>query len=253
MIFNARLLGITIDQISYRLCLREFKDDPNEESYDWLFEARPRGPADQPDQWPVFERHGIYASFPLGVLAVYADLYFRPHARVTAFADQLVARYGLDLSRTIVLLYRGTDKSMEVAPASTEDYVAVARSLMAQEDGLTVLCQTDQAQARDAILLDLPGAVSFSELPVTGGATAIHNLDVSAEFGLGKSELALRLLAMTTLVAQAKYVVTHTGNLGAWVALYRGRSDGLYQFCEDGKLRGPAGTVVDTGLGAVEG
>ncbi len=252
MIFNARLLGVTIDQISYRLCLREFKDIPEEDSYYWLFEARPRSPADQPDQMPAFERHGVYVSFPLDALAVYADLYFRPHKRVSAFADGLVARYGLDLSKTIVLFYRGTDKSVEVTPATPEDYVAVARSLMAQEDGLTVLCQTDQAQARDAVLRDVPGAVCFSELPVTGGATAIHNLNVSAEFGLGKSEVALRLLAVTTLVARAKYVVTHTGNLGAWVAIYRGRSEGLYQFCEDGKLRGPTGAVLSLALDPIE-
>ncbi len=253
MIFNARLIGVTIDQISYRLCLREFKDDPYEDAYHWLFEARPRSPADQPEQWPVFERHGIYASFPLAALAVYADLYFRPQARVTAFAEGLVAKYGLDLSRTVVLLYRGTDKSVEITPASPEDYVAVAQSLMAEEEGLTVLCQTDQAQARDAIARALPGTVSFSELPVTGGATAIHNLDVSAEFGLGKSEMALRLLAVTILISRARYVVTHTGNLGAWVALYRGRSEGLYQFCEDGKLRGPTGKVLSLALDATEG
>ena len=42
--------------------------------------------------------------------------------------------------------------------------------------------------------------------------------------------------------------MTHTGNLGAWVAIYRGRPDGVYQFFEDGKLRGPDGAVISTEL-----
>ena len=58
---------------------------------------------------------------------------------------------------------------------------------------------------------------------------------------------------MTTLVAKAKYVVTHTGNLGAWVAIYRGKPDGLYQFCGDNKLRGPSGTVAVAGTRTVGG
>ena len=253
MIFNARLLGVTIDRIDYRLCLREFKDDADEDAYDRLFEARPRRRADQPEQWPAFDRHGVYVSFPLQVLNGYAELYFRPHRRVREYADQLVARYGLDLSNTVVLLYRGTDKVIEVAPVPPESYAAVARCLIAQEPGLAVLCQTDQAQARDAILAAFPGAISFAELPVTPGTQAIHQLDVAAEFSLTKSELALRLLAMTWLVAQARYVVTHTGNLGGWVAMYRGRAEGLYQFCADGTLRGPDGGVLSLDLEPVAG
>ena len=248
MILNARLLGVTIDRIDYSLCLREFKDDPDQDAYAWLFENRPRRQADQPAELPVFERHGVYVSFPLDVLRAYAELYFQPHPRVLAFADLLVATYGLDLSNTVVLLYRGTDKAIEITPAAPERYAAVASALLAQEPGLTVLCQTDQAQAREAIALCLPQTIWFSELPVTAGDRAIHNLDVASEFELTKAEMALRLLAMTSLVACAKYVVTHTGNLGAWVAIYRGRRDGLYQFCEDGRLRNPAGNVVSLDL-----
>ena len=248
MIFNARLLGVTIDQIDYRLCLREFKDDPNQDSYGWLFEARPRRGTDQPEPWPSFDRHGVYVSFPLEVLKTYGDLYFRPHGRVTAYADGLAAKYALDLSNTIVLLYRGTDKSTEIEPAAPASYASVARALMAREPGLRVLCQTDQAQARDAILDSIPEAVWFSELPVTEGSQAIHQLDVAKEFSVTKSDLALRLLAMTWLVSRAKYVVTHTGNLGGWVAIYRGRAEGLYQFCADGRLRGPAGEVLSVDL-----
>jgi hypothetical protein len=253
MIFNARLLGICIDQINYRLCLHGFKDNADQDAYDWLFEAQPRSRADQPEQWPVFERHGVYASFPLQALTVYADLYFRPHRRVRTYADQLVATYGLNLSNTIVLLYRGTDKAIEIEPATPASYAAVARSIMARDPGLTVLCQTDQTQARDAIVTELPETVWFAELPVTEGIRPIHQLDVATEFSISKSELALRLLAMTYLVSKAKYVVTHTGNLGAWVALYRGRPEGLYQFCADGKLRGPNGQTLTPELEPLEG
>ena len=253
MILSARLLGVTIDRIDYSLCLREFKDDPDQDAYAWLFESQPRRWTDQPAELPPFERHGVYASFPLDVLRAYADLYFKPHPRVLAFADLLVATYRLDLSNTVVLLYRGTDKAIEVTPATPESYAAVAAALLAREPGLTVLCQTDQAQARDAIALCLPQTIWFSELPVTEGDRAIHNLDVASEFKLTKAEMSLRLLAMTTLVARAKYVVTHTGNLGAWVAIYRGQRDGLYQFCEDGRLRGPAGEVTSPDLVPAEG
>ena len=108
-----------------------------------------------------------------------------------------------------------------------------------------ILIQTDQIQARDEMLIALPNAIVLKNMPVTRRSVAVHNLDVQQEFGISRSELAIRLLAMTVLMSRMKFVVSHTGNLSAWIAIYRGRPDGFYQFDSEGKLRDPLGRTTD--------
>ena len=246
MIMSAQLLGITIDRIDYRLCLPRFKDVTDQDAYEVLFQKDCQSLP--PTQLVAFEMHGVYSDLALNVLRQYADHYFSPSEAVKVYAMNLLMKYGLQPSKMIVLLYRGTDKAIEVTPAPPTDYAAVARCLIRADPDLAVVVQTDQAQARDTILAQVPGAIWFDEMPVTEGSQAIHNLDVNTVFGLTRSDLAVQLLGMMLLVSQAKYVITHTGNLAAWVAVYRGHSEGLYQFCADGRLRAPTGSVVTTDL-----
>jgi len=62
-------------------------------------------------------------------------------------------------------------------------------------------------------------------LPVTGDSTVIHRTTLVHD----KNEFALNLLATTWLMSQASKVITYTGNVGYWIALFRGHSRGLIQ------------------------
>jgi hypothetical protein len=83
-------------------------------------------------------------------------------------------------------------------------------------------------------------------MPVTSGTTVIHGMDLERQFAVSKSTFAIRMLGITHLLAKMKYIVTHTGNIGLWLALYRGNSAGFYQFDINMNLLNPSGGIIAT-------
>jgi hypothetical protein len=224
--------------------MAQFKDMPDDDAYQALFDLNRDALQGLPTSIPPFERHGIYVSFPLEKIKPFVDAYFHPSKPVLEFEEYLISSYKIDPEKLIVLCYRGTDKSIEVPPAPIEKYIEVAQQRLKEDPSLQVLVQTDQQQAIDAVRSAIPQAIVFAELPATDSKLAIHNLPVEGVFGVPRSELAKRLLGVTHLMSRAKVIVTHTGNMAAWIALYRGRNTGLYQFDSQAALRDPHGELV---------
>ncbi len=248
MILNARLVGVTIDRIDYRLCLREFKDTADADPYQALFEPRSRRKADvrkpcRPSSATASTSRSRSPCSPATPSCISVPTP-RSAPMPTSWRRGMASTSPTRSSCSIAAptsRWRSTRPPRMPTPPWLQRWSRGSR-------GCSCCARPTRCRRARRSCTRLPQAVWFRELPATSGGTAIHNLDVAAEFGVGKAEIAMRLLAMTYLVAQAKYVVTHTGNLGAWVAIYRGRPDGLYQFCADGKLRGPDGAVLDTAL-----
>ena len=130
------------------------------------------------------------------------------------------------IDQILVVCLRGTDKGTEVRQSPIDAYVRRAKKIMADNENLRVWIQTDQAQIRD-ILLDQLGPRSFSLniLPVTEAARVIHKSDEK----ISKDDFSRDLLATTWLMAQAHSVITYTGNVGYWIAIFRGNAKKLYQ------------------------
>src|SRR5262249_44688526 len=105
---------------------------------------------------------------------------------------------------------------------------------------LDIVVQTDQEQAREEIVANFGGRCRFfNELPVTRGSTAIHQLEFGTEIMMGREEFAKRIMADAKILSRGAYVITHTGNVGAWIAIYRGTSKNLYQFDANAQLQKP--------------
>ncbi|MDA8777423.1 hypothetical protein N9M74_02145 [Pontimonas sp.] len=130
------------------------------------------------------------------------------------------------LDRIVVLCVRGTDKKTEVRQSSLDSYVRAAKKALAHREDVAVWVQTDQAQTRDYLLEQIgTRAFSVDTLPVTDDSIVIHRTDLVHD----KDDFALNLLATTWLMSQASMVITYTGNVGYWIALFRGNSRGLIQ------------------------
>jgi hypothetical protein len=222
-----------------------FKDNPDIDLYPLLFSPEP--PSEEAQTLPPvpFRHHGVYASYDLPNMKKYARLYFTPAQPIQTFQRELTQKYQIDVDKVIALVFRGTDKSTEVHPTPIERYIDVALAALRAKPDLQVVIQTDQQQAREAVLAAIPQAMFFEELPATSGVKVIHNLALEDEFKIGRLEFACRMLAVTHLLASVKYIVTHTGNVSLWLACYRGSSEGFYQFDRDKILRGPDGEAID--------
>ena len=186
--------------------------------------------------------HLHYRERDFAMLAPFMRRFFTPSASVRTVQERLAARAGYDPARTVAICWRGTDKHQEVPPTDIGEYIALADRLIASGEADRVLIQTDQAQARDAVVARFGSrCLFFDELPVSTGQAALHHTDLAGEHGLGRVEFARRLVAAVELVSRARHVVTHTGNVGLWIALFRGSADGLWQFDRDCRLVPPPG------------
>jgi hypothetical protein len=130
------------------------------------------------------------------------------------------------LAELLVVCVRGTDKGTEVRQSSIHSYVTTAKRLQKRNKKLRVWIQTDQAQIRDLLLEELgPKSFSLDVLPVTKESTVIHK---SANIP-SKNQFTADLVAVTWLMSQVHSVITYSGNVGYWIALFRGSARRLYQ------------------------
>jgi hypothetical protein len=245
-IINCLDAGIEVVRVDFSRCMMAFKEGRSDDPYLSLF-----APASNRDDvvalpYAGFQHHGIYATFDLPILKQYATAYFAPSASVMAFEHAITEKYGLVAENTLAIVYRGTDKITEVTPTPVERYIEAAQAILRANPALAVVIQTDQAQALQAVKAAFPNAIHFEEMPVTSGTTAIHGLELQRQFAVSKSMFAIRMLAITHLLAKMKYIVTHTGNIGLWLALYRGNNANFYQFDIDMNLRDPGGNIIAT-------
>ena len=242
-IIGANVRGVSIDKVSFRYCLRQFKDHPHDDPYAEWFDGSVTEPSVLPEGLIAVPHHGVYANIDFASVIPFSTRYFTPSMKTRTAAQELCSRLRVDVERTIAIVYRGTDKSTEVKPLPIEDYVAIAMSLRAAHPGFRVLIQTDQAEALNYVRSVVPDAISIDEIPVVTGSTAVHNHEIETEFGITKAEFGLRLVAMMLLVSQVRFVITHTGNMGLWITLFRGGAADLFQAGSDGVWRDPEGKV----------
>ena len=238
--------GVKVRDVDFSRALAKFKNHPNDDPYKGWFQ--PGGEPlslDDMRNVPKYQHHGVYAALDLKGLCTYARRYFLPSLSVIRYCDELQRKYSVDPDNCCVIFYRGTDKHVEVTPVNIDEYINMALSIISSNKNGKVIIQTDQQQIRDYVIERIPDAVVFGELPVTGDARAIHNHNVQDIFGLTPAELGFRLLAITYFVSRCRYLITHTGNMGVWAAIYRSNSEGLYQACSDGIWRGPNGKQVN--------
>ena len=204
-------------------------------SFDWnrYFLPPPGTIRGRPTRWQrsrVAQRlphHSTYKLLDFPTITDIFDNYFQLSTFVQNRAEEIrMSHLPVPLDQILVVCLRGTDKGTEVRQSPIDAYVRRAKKIMADNENLRVWIQTDQAQIRD-ILLDQLGPRSFSLniLPVTEAARVIHKSDEK----ISKDDFSRDLLATTWLMAQAHSVITYTGNVGYWLAIFRGNAKKLYQ------------------------
>ncbi len=67
-------------------------------------------------------------------------------------------------------------------------------------------------------------------MPVTAGDIAVHHVLKQPALRPERRLLARRLVAAIRILAGCRYLITHSGNVGLWLALLRGSAEGLWQF-----------------------
>jgi hypothetical protein len=161
--------------------------------------------------------------------------FFSPSETIENRKKELVEKYKINFSKTISVLYRGTDKWTEVRLAPAEHYLSAVQQILDQTDAEKVLIQTDQTQVLEFFKEKLGDKViHFEETPSTSGSKAMNA--VMSESDKSQIDWMQWFDAALRCVSESAYLVNHTGNCGLWANLYRGNVNNVFQFSQFGVL-----------------
>lgn len=175
----------------------------------------------------LLEHHTLYRQNEIEKLGPFIAKYFMPNESIIKFQEKIIDKYKIDIKKTLVVCMRGTDKGKEIKNTSPEKYFQLCTKLLQHDPAMRVWVQTDQRQYQEYFLERLgQRAFVVNELPVTGGIEVLH-LDRSKKFD--HFVFGQNLLAVINLISHCSTVITHTGNVGYWQALYRGNVNNFFQ------------------------
>ncbi len=177
-------------------------------------------------KWPaylLFDHHGEYLEeihnvIGLQWLKAFVQAYLQPSKEVQQLCDYFVDTYRISSTPTLAVCYRGTDKYKEITPTPLEKYFEAVDTAITSDSSLEVLIQTDQAQVRDAFVSRYGERAKFiTEMPVSAGTEVIHK---DSSLCGDRSLFAKKLYAMCLAISKCKTVMTHTGNVGFFLAVH---------------------------------
>ena len=181
------------------------------------------------------DHHGHYKHYDFYHLNPFIQRYFSLNQDILNIQNMLIEKYKIDLSKTIAVWYRGTDKYLEVQLAEPSLYLNLAEELLGLIPDVKILIQTDQKQVRDLFINHFKDrCFFFEEMPVTDSKMISYR--DSKLFNPNRFEFGKLLLAVTHLFSKCQIIVNHTGNVASWICLFRGNADSVFQFNQQGKL-----------------
>jgi hypothetical protein len=240
---DALRAGLVVDRIYYLFCFGDYRTSEQPiyeyDLYPDYFTHNPEVWLPDPGEIGFIPHHGYYSNLGYNWLNPLLHRYYSPAPRVREIVADWKSKYGFDSGRTIGVFYRGTDKGTEVKLARPRAYLDLTRTLLKRHPDYRVLIQTDQQQVREMFVDELGDRCWYiEEMPVTRGQSSVAHLSVD-ERGLDSYQFGLRILAATLLFSECAQIVNYTGNMGLWVALYRGHWNNAWQFGATGKLCTP--------------
>jgi hypothetical protein len=146
-----------------------------------------------------------YSKLPFSDWLPIVNKYFTPSNHVGSILHTLTNEYKIDYANTVGVFFRGNDKNREMKVAPYSAFIDKAREVLARRPNVVFLVQPDETEYKK-------DSAIFYELPQSK----------RAEHGA---------VFFAALLAQSRCseVITHSGNLGLWTALYRGNSNGIHQ------------------------
>lgn len=185
-----------------------------------------------PQEWALsrvasrLPHHSLYRFIDFKTSTEIIENYFCLSPMVLSRAATIQRDLPVPPEKLVALCLRGTDKGSEVRQSRLSRYVRKARRVARLNPGVRIWIQTDQSQLRDDLLEKIgPSAFALDVLPTTEGSNVIHKLKAPTD----KHQLAIDLVSITWLMSRAAQVITYTGNVGYWIALFRGNAHGLHQ------------------------
>jgi hypothetical protein len=219
--------GKTCHEINNSFSMSFFKNEKWKCTWGELFKKKSKTEIEAimnvaPISHKIFDHHSNYETILNSSLGpqwaqAYLSAYMSPSDAVLEQTNSFIQKYKILDRNTITVCYRGTDKYTEITPTPLFKYFDRIEEILANEEDWQIIIQTDQKQILDLFSKRYgEKCIRIEELPVTTGKKAIHS---NKKLCGDREMFAVNLLAMCLAVSKSKYLITHTGNVGLFLAL----------------------------------
>lgn len=155
-------------------------------------------------------------------ISPFIEKYFSPTQIVLDAITDLGAASKIDYDNTCVIRFRGTDKEAETVQPTFDEILSKALALKSINPTLRFAIQTDDSKFRSYIF-DALGENCF-----TVEKTLWAGWDGNKDY--------IDFYASIMLLSHCKYLITTSGNGELWMMLFRGHTNGVYQYLQHKEL-----------------
>lgn len=182
------------------------------------------------DDCMAFQFHP-YKNINLESVIPFINKYFTPSQDVLGRCNAYKEKYGLDYNNLCAVFYRGNDKVTEMKVASYDYFIDKAKEVKSKYPTMKFLVQPDEREFLDAFIQVFPNdTIYFTETPM------LNKQNSAMFFELPKNErpeYGAKFFAALLCLSKCHTVITHSGNCGLWLSLYRGNTNNLHQIFND--------------------
>lgn len=168
-----------------------------------------------------------YKNINFTEIAPFINKYFSPSPMIKERIASYEAKYKLDYDKTCLVYYRGNDKATESLCPEYNAILDKAMQVKQEHPEICFVVQSDEAEFIEYFLSHYPDATVLTELE----AIKKNKVNPARVLPIEKrEEHGYNFLAAIYFLSKIKYIVTTTHNAATWLCLFRGHSDGVYQY-----------------------
>lgn len=154
--------------------------------------------------------------------------YFSPCNDVVTLKNELISKYGLDLSQTIALCYRGNDKSRETNLPTYQEMEEKLQEITQKYPSHKILIQSDENEFYNHFKQKYENLIIIDEVYKIN-----KNPHTSIQYNIPSGEKiknAQIFLGIMLIMSESNVVILNSGNVGLWVCLFRGNNKNVHQY-----------------------
>jgi len=156
------------------------------------------------------------------------EKYFSPSNEVMNSYDYLLNKYNIDFNNTIAVCYRGNDKHKETNLPSHSEMIEKIDELVIKFPNHRILIQSDEVDFYESVMKKYPNIIYFEEI-LKIRKNELSPIQYPVPIG-HKTQQAITFLSILLIISKCSNIILNSGNVGMWIALFRGSSNNIYQY-----------------------
>ena len=179
----------------------------------------------------IEDQFSPYSGLHFSVVQPFLEKYYSPSQPILDLQASLIPKYGIDVTTTCAIYYRGTDKHQETTLGSFDLYAAKMSELIRANPNIQIVLQSDcysfleyMFEYADAHRIQ-NNIMVFEENVTTASNQGVHFL----RRGDRAYQDIRHLFASLLIMSQCKYIICSSSNVSMWMMYYRGNATNVHQ------------------------